>query len=537
MRYSYSRVECFNSCPHKYFLKYDLGLDTYQNMDDADNALILGSALHTGIEQSTSVGIKQYFDYFPVITDKHVDEEIKLRNLIPRVKWMLGDRDVTYEYKMETPDFLGYIDALIRQPNGDYAILDFKYSNNVDRYMESGQLHLYKHYFELLNPDKKVSRLGYIFVPKIRIRLKKTEDTYQFRKRLNSELEKASVLFKGVTFQQSKVDEYFATIKLIEATEVFEKRESRLCDYCDYRDYCKKGDSLMLLPNNVKREINQASRKKIWIYGVPFAGKSTLADQFPNALMLNTDGNINSFTSPYIAINDGYEGRTPVNGWDTFVSAIDELQKGNHSYETIVVDLIDDVYQMCRTKCCADLGIEHESDNNFKAWDYVRSHFLEVMKRLLTMPYNIVLISHEDCSKDLTRRNGDKITSVKPDIPDKVATRLSGMVDIVGRLIANGEERFVDFRSNEVVFGGGRLRLCNAVIPCSYAAIDAIYQQQNSVPMEAPTEIEAQPTAPAPEPAFAPEPAMAAYQPPVIEQVPTEAPAKVRAPRRRRVSE
>ena len=44
---------------------------------------------------------------------------------------------------------------------------------------------------------------------------------------------------------------------------------------------------------------------------------------------------------------------------------------------------------------------------------------------------NIVLISHEDTSKDITKKSGDKITAIKPNIADKVANKIAGMVDIV----------------------------------------------------------------------------------------------------------
>ena len=53
-----------------------------------------------------------------------------------------------------------------------------------------------------------------------------------------------------------------------------------------------------MLPKNEKRTVNKLSQIKIWIYGAPFSGKTTLANNFPDALMLNTDGNINSFDRP-----------------------------------------------------------------------------------------------------------------------------------------------------------------------------------------------------------------------------------------------
>ena len=46
--------------------------------DEADNALILGHAIHTGIEKGVNAGIKEYYMAYPIITDNHINEAIKL---------------------------------------------------------------------------------------------------------------------------------------------------------------------------------------------------------------------------------------------------------------------------------------------------------------------------------------------------------------------------------------------------------------------------------------------------------------------------
>ena len=226
-----------------------------------------------------------------------------------------------------------------------------------------------------------------------------------------------------------------------------------------------------MLPKNEKRTVNKLSQIKIWIYGAPFSGKTTLANNFPDALMLNTDGNINSFNSPYVRIRDELDGRQTGKAWVIFKRTIEELKQGS-TYKTIVVDLVEDVYEYCRLYCYEKLGIEHESDNSFKAYDYVRNEFLNVMKSLVNLNYNIVLISHEDTSKDITKRSGDKITAIKPNITEKLANKLAGMVDLVGRVT----NRKLSFYSDEVVFGGGRIKLNKTEIPLDFNALIDIYK-------------------------------------------------------------
>ena len=85
MKWSHSRVECFNSCPFKFELRYIAEMKTIPS-DDASNPLIIGSAMHKGIETTVEEAIKEYYDSFNVITDLQINEAIKLSNLIPKVK-------------------------------------------------------------------------------------------------------------------------------------------------------------------------------------------------------------------------------------------------------------------------------------------------------------------------------------------------------------------------------------------------------------------------------------------------------------------
>jgi hypothetical protein len=124
------------------------------------------------------------------------------------------------------------------------------------------------------------------------------------------------------------------------------------------------------------------------------------------------------------------------------------------------------------------LGITHESDDSYRAWDKVRTEFLSVMKRVTTLNYeNIVLISHEDKSKDITRRNGEKFTAIKPNIQDKIAYKVAGMVDLVARVIKNDDDRFMSFENNEIIFGGGRIPIDKKRIELSYSALDEVYRE------------------------------------------------------------
>lgn len=471
MRFSFSRVECFKNCPYQFKLRYLDKLETLPDYDDPANPLIVGSALHHGIEKGVDEAIKEYFNSFPIISDKHLDEARKLEILIPKVRELISDKA---EFEVVLDDeghFIGYVDYLDFERS---EILDFKYTtdkNFKEKYLKSPQVHVYKDYLKRLN-GYDAENIGYLQIPKIGIRQKKTETLRMFRDRLDDELKEAEPKLEFVEYSQKKVDEFQELIKEIEKAQEFPKNQSKLCDWCDYQDYCQKGEDWMIkLPENKRRTVNGVNHKKIWIYGSPFSGKTTFADHFEEPLMINTDGNINFVTAPYVEIKDivEVEGRlTKVTmAWEVFKNTVTELEKGS-DFKTIVVDLVEDLYESCRLYMYKQMGITHESDDSFRAWDKIRTEFLSTMRKLTNLNYNIILISHEDMSKDITKRSGDKITSVRPNVNEKVANKLAGMVDIVARLtVIEGDYR-INFKSDEVVFGGGRINPDKKEIPNNY---------------------------------------------------------------------
>ena len=493
MQVSHSKIETFEGCQFKYKMRYINEIQTLK-ADNPDNALFLGTALHTGIEKDVDTAISEYFMQYPVITDEHINEAMKLEVMIPKAKSKIPKGE--FEVEISDEDFHGFIDLLApvtsdTRLGGEYQelpnvydIYDFKYSNNVSHYKESRQLHLYKYFFEKNNPGKKIRHLYYLCVPKVNIKQKKTEDLTQFRQRIQEELNDAEPQLIPVEYNSEKVIDYMFSVKHTLEAEEFPKNQSWLCRYCDYKDYCERNETYMLLPKNERRNIEKIEKKVVWLYGSPFSGKTTFANRFPDPLMLNTDGNIKFVDAPYISIKDIIEvtGRMTKKtfAWEHLKNVIAELEKKDNDFKTIVIDLLEDLYEYCRLWMYDQMGITHESDDSFRAWDKVRTEFLSTLKRLMALDYeNIILISHEDSSKDITKKGGDKLTSIKPNLADKVANKVAGMVDIVARVVADGDIRVLSFKTNEVVFGGGRLTTNTNEIALDYDKFLEVYEEAN----------------------------------------------------------
>lgn len=506
MRFSHSRVECATKCPFKYRLKYVDKLKTLPDQEP-NNALYLGLGLHKGIETTVEEGVREYLSHYYVIDDRHIAWQIQLEYWIPKVKALLPEGE--HEIEVKTDDFIGYIDLLVKchrtiihddfshHHDTVYDIYDFKFSNNVDGYRDSPQLSIYAHYLTQMRPDIKIGYLRYVFVPKTMIRQKRTETPMTFRQRLLSEMESKNITTLEVPYKPEAVQQFQAKTAFLTEAEKgtdFPKNPTRLCDWCEYKEYCQSNGETdymiyrrndMVLPKNERRTAEKPTKRTIWLYGRPFTGKTTLADHAPDPLMLNTDGNAVYVTAPFVPIKDDVEvtGRIVKKklAWAVFKETLDELEKKQNTFKTIVVDLLEDLYESCRLYMFDKLHITHESDDNFRAWDKVRTEFYSQIRRLMNLDYeNIILLSHEDASRDITKKSGESATSIRPNIQEKVSTKIAGMVGLVGRVVADGDERTIEFKADDMVFGGERLKTKLDSIPLTWEALSEAFDTAES---------------------------------------------------------
>ena len=412
-------------------------------------------ALETNLENARQF----YYNQYPIITDRHIEEMIKLEILVPKVKQILeGVNIYSNEFRISNDKFIGIVDLITKNDDGTVDVFDFKYSNNVDNYLESAQLHIYKYFLEQLG--FKVRKLGFIFVPKNKIRQKQTETLYQFRKRLIETTNELEIQIAEIEYDPNKVIEFVFNINTVIESKEYPKNPTNLCSWCDYEKLCLKGEDYMILPENKRREKKIDSNPDLWIYAQSYVGKSTFIDQYEDLLFLNTDGNTDNTTAPVIPIANKvwYEGRVQKKqlAWEIFLEIITELEKRENDYKRVCIDLVEDLYEHCRLYVYNKYNWEHESDGGYgKGYDLVKTEFLSNMKRLKALGYQIIYISKEVVT-EVTLKNGNKLTTYKPNIGDKVANVLAGTVDLTVRAYMKGEERFIQLAKDEDVFGGGR---------------------------------------------------------------------------------
>jgi len=81
-------------------------------------------------------------------------------------------------------------------------------------------------------------------------------------------------------------------------------------------------------------------------------GKTYFADEFPNPLNLNTDGNAEMIETPSINISHQRDanGKIVKSASDLLSDIIIELETTNHTFETVVIDVIDDIITPVRAR-------------------------------------------------------------------------------------------------------------------------------------------------------------------------------------------
>ena len=173
---------------------------------------------------------------------------------------------------------------------------------------------------------------------------------------------------------------------------------------------------MSLLPAN-EPKIKDITPKTFLIWGESMSGKTYLAKQFPNPIILNTDGNAKKIDTPSIEIKD----------FETFIKVVSELETTKHTYETLIIDLIDDIETMLINMICKSAGVEALADIGFgKGFAKFNSVWKNLMMRLSQLPIKVIFISH---IVKLTDEN-DK-TYEAPSLPQKSLNACQGRCDLV----------------------------------------------------------------------------------------------------------
>lgn len=183
---------------------------------------------------------------------------------------------------------------------------------------------------------------------------------------------------------------------------------------------------MSILPEN-KPQIPLDTPRNYFIWGPTMGGKSFLASQFPNPVIFNTDGNAEANTVPSVQLRNikdtnGKIKRSVIDQLDKLITA---LQTEKHTYETVVLDVIDDIVVMIEQYICDKEGVETLGDIPYgKGYAAFTNIFQQLVIELKSLPMNVIYIS-----RNATKLEGTTEIEI-PSLKEKHQNIVNGNCDL-----------------------------------------------------------------------------------------------------------
>lgn len=198
-----------------------------------------------------------------------------------------------------------------------------------------------------------------------------------------------------------------------------------------------------------------------YIYGAPKTGKTTLAVQMPDAILLAFQKGYNAL--PGVMAQD-------ITSWGEMKQVYRELKKPDvkNTFKSVVVDTIDIAAEMCQKYICDQNGITSLSELGYgKGWTFFKNEFSSVFRGLTQLGYAVVFIGHD---KEVMDENGNNKT-IRPALGNSTRTIISGMADIIGYAHQSKDyaESVLTVRCpDDSIECGGRFKYIKSEFPMSY---------------------------------------------------------------------
>lgn len=168
-----------------------------------------------------------------------------------------------------------------------------------------------------------------------------------------------------------------------------------------------------ILPGAPRRPTPDITKCKIWLYGPPKIGKTTLAASFPGVWFLATERG-----QDWITVREP----TYIESWNHFLqvcSAIDKARPTKFAdgepIRTIAIDTFDGLFKMCFDQVCSDMGVSDPGEiPHGGGWSKLDREISRVMSKVAMWPYGHIWISHER-SKEV-KAKGRKYDRAEPNV-------------------------------------------------------------------------------------------------------------------------
>lgn len=176
----------------------------------------------------------------------------------------------------------------------------------------------------------------------------------------------------------------------------------------------------MTLPTEKSKPKSALADYTTLIHGMPKIGKSTFCAQAPDVLFLPFEAGLGALSVYQTDL---------IESWSQFGIILNEIKNEGQKYKTLVVDTIEQAYELCLEYVSKKNGISHPGRaKDFGAsWKDVSCEFARVLNKLASLPQGLFLISH---SKQVEINTPDRpIFRSVPDLSEGARKRLGQMVD------------------------------------------------------------------------------------------------------------
>lgn len=230
-----------------------------------------------------------------------------------------------------------------------------------------------------------------------------------------------------------------------------------------------------LLPTEKTPKKKGFSGRPMLLYGPTKIGKSTFCSQIPNALFIATEAGLSDLEVFQIRVKN----------WTELLAVAAEVASGEHKFETVVIDTIDNAFRFCSEFVCAREGIAHESEYDFgKGWSMVSGEFRRVITKLSLLPYGLWMIAHST-EKTMKERTGPYPKTV-PNLTKggtEVVTEMADMIlfcDFQEVRTPGGEieiHRVIRTKANKFYEAGSRTTVLPDPLPLDYQAFVKAFEE------------------------------------------------------------
>ena len=258
-------------------------------------------------------------------------------------------------------------------------------------------------------------------------------------------------------------------------------------------------DIFSIQPSVISRDL---SGKSFFIYGDKKSGKTSNAVKFPKPILVAFEKGYNMLSGVMAQ---------PINKWKEALDvkkqllkdakAVEDGEKEETVFKTVIVDTADLAYDMCEAYILAKEGVEYldetESKRGYKAVErWFDTYFQEMVKA----GYTLVVISHSDTVQ--IKENGEKYDRTQPTVAKRGLKVLARLVDVIAYSTSETDENrnvtmVLYLRGSKELEAGSRNKYMSAKIPFTYKAlledmqqaIDRLEKEDGAVVTDKPIEV------------------------------------------------